>query len=331
MAAVLPAAILPVAGCGENDAGVAVVTLYCSVDEAFSRRVVAVFEKETAIRVQLVADSEAGKTTSLVQRLRLERSRPRADVFWSSEQMQTEQLAREGVLAAYDSPSAGDIPATWRHPEHLWTGLALRARVLAYDPARTRPEDIPRTWRSLSNARYAGRLAMANPLFGTTRSHVAAMAALWGDAELRAFVTDLTAHKTLITDGNSAAVRRLIAGEVDLAMTDSDDVLVARARGHSVAMAFLDMGDGGTMLIPNTVALVCGAPHAEPGRRLIDFLLSARVERMLARSESGNYPVRPSLRQALGVTLPPMSRLPVSRIVEAAPVAIEICRDILLQ
>lgn len=335
--------LLAVVGCEKGDAGAAAhsradgdaptetATLYCSVDEGFARKVIAAYEKKTGAAVQLITDTEAGKTTSLVQKLRLERDHPRADVFWSSEQSQTELLAREEALAAYDSPSASDIPGQFRHPRHLWTGFALRARVVAYDPARTSADELPKTWRELAEPRFAKSLAMANPLFGTTRGHVAAMQAGWGAAELRAFLEALVAHKTLITDGNSTAVRKLISGDVKFAMTDSDDVFVAQRRGHPIAMAYPDMGDGGTMLIPNTVALVAGAPHADAGRKLIDYILSAEVERMLAESDSGNYPVRQSLRRELGIKLPPASKLPIGDIVDAQPAAIQHCRDVLLR
>lgn len=315
-----------------NDGGApGVAALYCSVDEAFARKVIAAYETKFDAKVQLITDTEAGKTTSLVQKLRLERDRPRADVFWSSEQSQTELLAREGALAAYDSPSAADIPEPFRHPDNLWTGFALRARVVAYDPARTSADELPKTWRELAESRFARTLAIANPLFGTTRGHVAAMQAGWGAAQLRAFLEALIAHKALIADGNSTAVRKLISGNVKFAMTDSDDVFVAQKRGHAIAMTFPDMGDGGTMLIPNTVALIAGAPHADAGRKLIDYLLSADVERMLAESDSGNYPVRQSLRAELEITLPPASEISIGEIVDVQPAAIQLCRDVLLR
>ena len=48
----------------------------------------------------------------------------------------------------------------------------------------------------------------------------------------------------------------------------------------------------GTLLIPNTVALIKGAPHPENGRRLIDYLLSPEVEATLARGGARQIPLR---------------------------------------
>jgi ABC-type Fe3+ transport system substrate-binding protein len=51
----------------------------------------------------------------------------------------------------------------------------------------------------------------------------------------------------------------------------------------------------GTLLIPNTVALVKGGPHPKQAAALMDFLLSEKVERMLAESVSRNAPVRTTI------------------------------------
>ena len=48
------------------------VTVYCSVDEEFARQVLDAFTQETGIVVRPVFDSEAGKTTGLVNRIRAE-------------------------------------------------------------------------------------------------------------------------------------------------------------------------------------------------------------------------------------------------------------------
>ena len=82
-----------------------------------------VFEKETGIKVLAVYDSEATKTTGLVNRLIAEKGSPRADVFWNSETCRTIVLKRKGVLTPYLSPSAAEIPAGFKDPHGYWTGF----------------------------------------------------------------------------------------------------------------------------------------------------------------------------------------------------------------
>ena len=319
-------------GCRQGGAaGPEAVLVYCSVDEPFARRVFAEFERRSGIRVRPLLDTEAGKTTGLVNRLRNEAARPRADVFWSSEIFNTILLAREGLLAAYFPPTAGDIPASYKDAEGFWTAIGLRGRVIVFDSGRIRGEEVPTTWAGLAEEKWRGRVAMANPQFGTTRGHVAAWFALWGAESATRFLQTLGDHGVIIADGNAAVVRQVISGRADLGMTDTDDVWVARRQHPSLDLVYADQGDGGTLWIPNTVALVKGARHPEGARHLIDFLVSADTEELLARSDSGNVPVRPALREKLGMELPAGGALSYELIADHMTEAVAVAREILLR
>lgn len=276
--------------------------LYVSADDHVAREVIAAFEKKTGIAVLFVGDTEQRKTTGLVNRLRAEADNPQADVFWSSEVFMTIRLAEEGVLAPHVSETTGSRPATGRDPGNRWHGFAARARVIVYAPDRVSPDEVPRTWMDLADPRYRGRIVMADPRFGTTGGHLAAMKAYWstvsGGAYYDAFLMGLADNDVrLLPGGNAGVVRAVASGEADLGPTDTDDVWAAQAHGLSVELVYPRHGvegmrGGGTLLIPNTVARVEGGPNPEHAAVLIDFLLSEQVERMLAESTSHNVPLR---------------------------------------
>ncbi|MHC5109729.1 MAG: extracellular solute-binding protein [Planctomycetota bacterium] len=331
---VLIAAQLPVVA-QDDAAGAskgASVTVYCSIDEPFGRMVLDEFKRETGIDVRVEFDTEAGKSTGLFNKIMSESrsGRPRADVFWSSELFNTIILARNDMLLPYDSPSAADIPARYRDDKSRWTALAVRGRVLAYDPASANPEGNV-SWESIGQSRLAQYTVMANPLFGTTRGHVAAMFALWGNKRAKVFLKGFRDNGGKIVDGNSMAVREVIAGRRPFAMTDTDDVWVAREQGHQVDLVYPDMGDGGTLLVPCSVALIKGRPANANARKLVDFLVSARVEEMLAQSTSRNIPVREALRNRLNLQKPPETKVSFDAVADAMEVAMAAVREILLQ
>lgn len=304
--------------------------IYCSVDQAFAENILRTYTQKSGAPVRVIYDSEAGKTTGLVERIRTESGQVGADLYWSGEIFNTILLAREGLLAPYESPGAQDIPSEYKDGEGRWTAVALRARVVAYDPMRLKPDGVPLTWEELASPAWARRVAIANPLFGTTRGHIAAMFALWGRQRGEAFLQGLKGN-ALIADGNSAAVRAVLAGSRDLAMTDSDDVVVARKQYPALDSIYLDMGDGGTLLIPCSVALVRGGRHPEAAKAFYDYLISAEVERRLALSDSRNFPVRESLRKELDMALPPRTRLSFDQIADAMEESTRACRAILLR
>lgn len=285
------------------------VVIYCSIDREFAEPILTEFEADTGIRVHRQYDTEAGKTTGLVNRLLAERETPRADVWWSSEIFGTLQLASQGVLAPYSPTTADEIPARYRDKGNLWTADGLRGRVIAYDPTRVKPEELPRRWADLADPRFKGRVAMADPRFGTTRGQMAVQYSLWESDALTKWYEGLRENAYRRADGNSHAVLLVSRGAVDFAVTDTDDVIVAKKRGDSIAMCYpdLDSPDGsqkhtGTLWIPCSVGLVKGARHPEAGRKLIDVLVSSDTANRLARSDSSNVPVRVIQRELLEVT-----------------------------
>lgn len=305
--------------------------VYCSVDERFARQILDAFQSATGLTAEPVFDSEAGKTTGLINRIRAERERPRADVLFSGELFNTMRLANEGLLEPFDPPAAADIPRRCRDPARRWTAIGARGRVLAFDPKRIARDQLPDTWEQLAAPRYASRLAFANPLFGTTKGHIAAMFVLWGDDRAVDFLKRLRDNGALMVDGNSSAVRAVIDGRADWCMTDTDDVWVARRDGAALDLKHLDMGDGGTLWIPCSVALIKNARHPDRAKRLVDFLVSADTERMLARSESRNVPVRSALRRELGIAEPPASKVSFTRIAARLESSTARVREILLR
>lgn len=305
-------------GCVSRAGAAGEVVLYSSVDDFALREVVGAFERETGITVRVLGDTEATKTTGLVERLVAERDAPRADVWWSSEPFGTIRLGGLGLLepAEITPPSvvepglvAAGVADRLDAADGSWFGFAMRARVLGVREGRFAEGELPRRLRDLTAARFAGRVGMARPRFGTTRGHLAAIVAAWGEGALESWLKVMVANGLRIYDGNSTVVRAIAEAEIDVGLTDTDDVWAARRNGWPVGVVFEEVDAGsagetpaaradgglpsaGPMLIPNTVARVRGGPNRAPAKRLIEFLLAGPAEEILASSDSHNLPVR---------------------------------------
>ena len=282
--------VVLVMGCAKE--GQKEVVIYTSVDQIFSEPILKDFERMTGIKVKAVYDVEASKTTGLVNRLLAEKGRPQCDVFWNSEIGRTIILKQKGVLTPYRSPSAEDIPPIFRDKDNYWTGFAARARVLVYNTKLLKKDDLPKSIFELIEPQWKGKVALAYPLFGTTATHVAALYVNLGKEKAEGYLKALKANEVVIVDGNAVARDMVVEGQVPIAFTDTDDVNVAVQSGKPVDMIYPDKNDIGTLLIPNTVALIKGCPHPETGKQLIDYLLSKEVEGKLAFCESAQMPVR---------------------------------------
>ncbi len=269
------------------------VVIYCALDQIYAEPILRRFERETGLSVRAEFDVEANKTVGLIGRLEAERARVRCDVLWNNELAHTVRLAQAGMFQSYDSPSAAKIPARWRDGERRWTAFAARARVLLVNTDLIDPQTI-HSLEDLLQPALRGKTCMAQPLSGTTMTHAAAWYAAWGETRTRDWLDRLRAGGVSFQQSNGQVMRLVREGRMALGLTDTDDARVAIAMGANVAQVFPDQGagQGGTLLIPNSIAILAGAPHPEAARQLVDFLLSEAVESELAFGEGAQIPLR---------------------------------------
>ena len=351
--------LLGLVGCDQRPAAAPAparseVIIYCSADAPVAQPILDAFQKKTGITVRAVFDTEATKTTGLVNRLLSEHEsrKPQCDVWWSSEPFGTIRLTRAGVLAPYTSPieatefnDVGGWPAPWRgqttstgdaKPEGVWYAFAFRTREIVYNTKYVTHADAPRTLGDLTNPKFKGRIAMARPQFGTTRGHMAAVSA---SPEFRPWLAAIAASDLRIYDGNATVVRAVGNGEVWIGLTDNDDVEAGKANGWPVSSHLcIDLlassegasATGPTCTMPNTVALVRGGPNAAAGGKLIDFLLSAEGQRLLADSEAHATPLHPALAPELWKAATPVWAGPtLESIADNVEPAMRVCDEVL--
>ncbi|HEY4283638.1 MAG TPA: extracellular solute-binding protein [Chthoniobacterales bacterium] len=267
--------------------------MYSSIDETYAIAVSKKFQEKTGITVKLVGDSEETKSTGLLNRLLAERARPIADIFWSGDIMRAAVLKRNGLTDPY-IPANSQPNRNYDDPDHYYTAGSGRLRLILYHRSAT-SQGLPRSVLDLAKPQFAAHSCMANPLFGTTSMHAAALFEAVGDEVATRFFNDFHANGGRMLASNGEVRRRVSAGEFMFGLTDSDDVSVALADGKPVNYIIPDQSDAGAVFVPSAVVLIHGAPHKELAQRLADFLCSAEVEQMMAVSTAAHFPLRAEL------------------------------------
>jgi len=298
------------------------VVCYTSVDQPHAAPILRLFESRTGIRMRAVYDVEASKTTGLVNRLKAEAGRPMADVYWSSEIVQTMWLKKHGVLGKYVSPNAEDIPLSLKDPDGCWAGLGLRGRVILVNSERVREVEMPVSIFDFLDPRWKPEdVGIALPLFGTTFTHATVLYSTLGEENAKDFFQAVRDKGIQVLDGNSTVRDRVSTGMLKMGLTDTDDARSAKKKGAPVRLIFPDRLETGGLYIPGTVALVRNAPHPVEARLLIDFLLSWEVEVYLMEADYFHASVR---------SPPPSTPISWAEIAERTPQVREDMREIFL-
>lgn len=298
------------AGFGCSIGGPDDIVVYTALDRPFSEPVFDTFTERTQIGVRVKYDTEANKTVGLTNLILHEAARPRCDLFWNNEILNTLRLEQHGLLAAYQSPQADHFPAQYRSPTGHWYGFAARARVLLVNHDRVPSDRYPRSIEDLVSPEWNGSAGFAKPLFGTTATHFACLYAKWGAAKTRRFAEQLHRQAKLFP-GNRQVAHAVGTGQLAFGLTDTDDAVIERKHGRPVSIIYPDQEVGalGTLLVPNTVALIQNSRHPEAARQLLDFLLSSNVERQLAAGKSSQIPLNTQIKPAKELQLPADLRL----------------------
>jgi iron(III) transport system substrate-binding protein len=299
------------------------VVLYTSIDEPVARPILDAFTQQTGIKVVLKTDTEASKTAGLVETLRAEKANPQADVFWNNEPFHTINLAEEGVLAAYDSPAAKEVLPAYKDPQHRWAANGLRMRMIALAPGVAGVTAV----EDLAEPKFKGKVCIANPAFGTTSGHIAALFVKWGPQKAEKFLRDLKSNDVRLLGGNSEVVKQIAGGNFAVGLTDNDDIDSMIADGGKLSGVPANLRDhSGALAIPCTVGLVAGAKHDAQAKRLIDYLLSSEVE---GKMRAARFIVRSARLEPTSRPMLPLMQVDYVEVAKMMPRAVDLARKIL--
>lgn len=285
-------------GCSKPESRVVV---YCAQDREYAEGIFADISAETKLAITPKFDTEANKSVSLVAELQEEASRPRCDVHWNNEILGTIRLARAGVYEPYESPAASGFPDWSKARDRTWQAFAERCRVLIVNTNLVPEADRPRSLLDLTNPKWKGKIAMAKPQFGTTATQAACLFEVLGPDLAKGFYRGLKENEIGIVPGNKQVATEVASGRFAVGMTDTDDAILELQAGKPVAIILPDR-DGhpvtprmGTLFLPNTLAVVKGAPNLAGARQLVDRLLQPAIEKRLAEVGGFQFPVNPTV------------------------------------
>ncbi len=269
------------------------VVVYSSLDREFSEPVLKSYGERSGISVLPKFDVESTKTVGLTNLIIAESRRPRCDLFWNNEILNTLRLKERGLLAPFRPAHAAELPETFKAKDGTWYGFAARARILIVNTKLVGEADRPRGIKDLLDPKWKGKIGIAKPLFGTTATHAACLFSAWGDQKARQFFLDLKSNGVQVLSGNKQVAVAAGTGQIALGLTDTDDAMGEIDAGSPVSIIYPDReSDGiGTLFIPNTLAIIKGSSHQAAAQALADHLLSPEVESALAIGPSAQIPL----------------------------------------
>ena len=245
------------------------------------------FSEETGIGI----DVRYGDSADLALLIDEEGDRTPADVFISQSPGAVGYLDAAGRLGALPDDVVELVPEGDAAADGSWVGLSGRVRTLVYNTDLVEPADLPASVLDLTDATYAGQVAVA-PTNGSFQDFVTVLRHELGDDEARAWLDGIAAGDPPTFDNNTAIVEAVGRGEVPMGLVNHYYAFRARAEAPDLPVEnhFFPDGDFGSSLLVTAASVVEGTDAGDDAERLVEFLLSDQAQEFFSE-ETFEYPL----------------------------------------
>ena len=279
------------AACGSSSSSGPSITLYNGQHVQTTDALVAGFEKETGITVNVRSDDEDTLTDEIVT----EGGRSPADVIYTENTPAMQYLADNGLLAKVDPSTLAQTPGKFNSPTGDWVGVSARVSVLIYNPSLISADQLPTSVLQLADPRYQGKLAFAA---GETdfQPIVTSVDRTYGTAATLKWLEGIKSNAgDNVYPDNETIADEVNRGQVAFGVVNQYYWYRMRAEIGSSNMhseiAYFAPGDPGYVLDISPAGILKSSSHQADAQKFLAYLVSAQGQEIIAHSISYEYPI----------------------------------------
>jgi ABC-type Fe3+ transport system substrate-binding protein len=178
-----------------------------------------------------------------------------------------------GLIAQYRSPESRMIDEDLMDKQGYWTAYTVASFVLAYNKRLVRPQDIPKTYEALLDAKWKGQKIGLETSAGVLH----ALMPVWGKEKALNYFRQLAAQNPVPKESSSIIVQLLGAGEMPLGIGLAHLFELYSRKGAPID--WLPLEPAVVRVIP--MMLAAKARHPNGAKLLYDFLLGAEGQQII--------------------------------------------------
>ncbi|MBE9242353.1 Fe(3+) ABC transporter substrate-binding protein [Synechocystis salina] len=271
------------------------INLYSSRHYNTDNELYAKFTEETGIKVNLIE----GKADELLERIKSEGANSPADVLLTVDLARLWRAEEDGIFQPVESEILQtSIPEYLRSPDGMWFGFTKRARVIMYNKAKVKPEELS-TYEDLADPKWKGRIIIRSSSNEYNQSLVASLIVADGEQSTLEWAKGFVSNFAREPQGNDTAqIEAVSSGEADLTLANTyymgrlleSEEPAKKAIAENVGVFFPNQEGRGTHVNVSGVGVVKTAPNREGAVKFIEFLVSEPAQAFLAQNNY-EYPV----------------------------------------
>jgi iron(III) transport system substrate-binding protein len=292
-----PASGAPVAslaqGCGPKGSGS--LTILGTPQEEYIQGITKAFEAACGIKTSYVRLSSG----EALAKLRADKASPQFSVWWGGPADGYIAANKEGLLEAYTPKGSDKIPAQYKDPSGIWTGIYVGALGVALNTKVLKDKNLPEptSWADLAKPAYKSQISIAHPASsGTSYTFVATQAFLNNKDLTKTFDYLKQFHQNVLQyqKTGAAPARQAGQGEVAIGIVFSHDIVAAIEGGFKdLKIMFPSEGTGYEI---GGMALLKGAPDAVAGKTFMDWAITVKAQEMGPEFKAYQLPTHPDAK-----------------------------------
>lgn len=185
-------------------------------------------------------------------------------------------LQEQNLLLKYDAPNRKDVKLN-KDKDGYWTGVRVSNMIIAYNTAKVKPEEAPKSFKDLLDPKWQGKIAMPSPLLsGTAYVFTGVLKDTYGWE----YFEKLKANGLKVEEGNSAVQNKLVRGEYHAVVILEENILKLADKGEPVKVVY---PADGTVVIPSPVAIFNTSKNQELAKKVLDWWLSKEGQEAIVK------------------------------------------------
>jgi ABC-type Fe3+ transport system substrate-binding protein len=214
-----------------------------------------------------------------LDKVRLWGGKPDADIFLGAGAPAHEIAKKEGLIVPYKPKDWDMVPAQWggmkvKDADYYWTCFAPWIVTNLYNEKVLSKLRLPppKTWNELLDPIYRGNIVHTLPYAsGTMHETIEILIQAFGEEEAWKYLRLLAAQLARFSTGSTDTTQLVGRGEIPIGIAQPQmNAMAARKDGYPVR----DLLPEKTILVPEAVALLKGAPNEATAKIFLDWLFS---------------------------------------------------------
>jgi iron(III) transport system substrate-binding protein len=256
---------------------------YTSTPIETGQKIVNLFEKEYGIKVEMFRSGGSAILRRFQQEM--DAGRVAVDVLTTSEPAAAAAMTKKGIFVSFKPKTFDKVPDAAKDPNGNYIAQRLNMMTHYLRSDKIAPGDEPPTWDALTEAKYKGKLVMANPSFTSLMVSVVGMLSQskgWG------YFEKLRVNDIMVVQGNQQVSDMLKRGERLIAVGALDSYAAdERNAGHPIKTIY---PSDGVFVIPSPTSVIKGGPNPNAAKLFAEFMISDAVQKLFP--EDGGYSAR---------------------------------------